>query len=199
MLSDLSKRKSSKWKPESQARQSRSESQLLSLCSIVSSVATWLMDHATLQRKPKATLVGLWHQLISLVFLALCNPALSEKFSSIYPCSLIHMGWSIACLVFSVPRIQFLPQAAVYLFSPGVILSCSCVLASHLHSGLAPESMYPRTAIVRPGPPLTHPQGKGLSAGEGNKMNEDRKVHSASVSYSCRPLYQSWDVICLMT
>lgn len=71
-------------KAETQSRQSRPESELFNFCYIASSVAIRLMDRAILQLKILQSACGIKYKLISLIFLALCNPALLDTSSSIY-------------------------------------------------------------------------------------------------------------------
>lgn len=131
-------------KPDSQP----SVSELLNFCYVASPVAAWLMDHAILQLQHPQSACDIKYKLISLIFSALRNPALLGIPRTIYHFSLIYIVRYIACFIFSVPKIQFLSPAAMYLLSPGVMLSCSCILANNLYSGLAPEIMYPRAATA---------------------------------------------------
>lgn len=152
-----------------------SKSELLNFCYIASSVAGWLMDHATLQLKFPQPTYDIKYKLIQ----TLHNPALSDTSSSIYHCRLTYIVWYTACFIFSVPKIQFLSQAAICSFSPRVILLFLHLgKQSPLWLGLrnhAPKGYLPGACLLF--------NSRGLSEGERNNMNKDEEVSFTLVLY----------------
>lgn len=156
-----------------------SKSELLNFCYIASSVAGWLMDHAMLQLKFPQPTYDIKYKLIQ----TLHNPALSDTSSSIYHCRLTYIVWYTACFIFSVPKIQFLSQAAIYSLSPRVILL-------FLHLGKqSPLWLGPRNHVPEGCHGGVYPlfNSGGLAKGERNNMNKDEKVSFALAHYPSHP------------
>lgn len=86
----------------------------------------------------------------------------------------------------------------MYLRSPGVMLSCSCILAAISMLSGPQKSHIPELPLQGLSLLRLIPRVEGLYVEEGSKMNKDMERSSTLVSYSCHPSNQSSDMIHLM-